>query len=226
MSYESPGKKPLEDALAKMGKFVSPALRASIERAIASIDHTDPRLVLEALPYDVVLFHRDTYAHARRLVPMIKAAHDVRCYIEAIVLSHGVIQLSLRGLFVMAWQRAVLPRGLEARDLEPYYKQGDRRGDVISLINELERNELLVPEHATFLREINATRNKAAHGVIFGEIQPEELEQLSTRTQHAAVGALQTFQAWFNNARPLKQLADEYGHGGNQKMSRSGRRRT
>jgi len=51
---------------------------------------------------------------------------------------------------------------------------------------------------------VNDARNRAAHGVIFGEIVHADLAESSRKCQWAALGALETFKAWFNNARPLK----------------------
>lgn len=51
---------------------------------------------------------------------------------------------------------------------------------------------------------VNDARNRAAHGVIFGETVHADLAELSLKCQWAALGALNTFKAWFNNPRPLK----------------------
>jgi hypothetical protein len=205
--YVSPSKKQLEDALAKMGRFASPRLRETVENAIANLDHTDPAKVRELLPPDVHAFYQHTTVRAATLTPLIKQAHDAGCFIEAIILSHGMIQFALRGLYVMAWQRAVMPRPLTPDELAPYYQQGDSRGDVHALIDTLEQNGLIEREpHGNHLRSVNRRRNQAAHGVIFGEIAHADLLEHSRKCQWAAVGALKTFQAWFNNARPLKNL--------------------
>lgn len=213
MAYESPAKKKLESALANLGAFASPELRKIIEDSIASIDHTDPQTVRGALPAEVLGFYQATSVRALRLAPLIMNANRAGCHIEAIVLAHGLIQLSLRGLFVMAWQRAMLPRSLSAEELSPFYKPGSRRGDVITLIDDLEGQELLFEHHAKFLREVNAMRNKAAHGVIFGELEPSDLQEFAVKAQNAAVGALKRFEAWFNNPQPLKRLPPAPGSG-------------
>ena len=203
--YESPGKKQLEEGLAKMGTFASPAFRKMITDTIAKLDHTDPRKVRDLLPPEAHAFYVETSVRAARLVPLIKQAHENGCFIESIVLSHGMIQFSLRGLYVMAWQRAVMPVPLTAEQLAPYYKQRSRQGDVYPLIEVLEKNGLIHREpHGHHLRMVNDLRNKAAHGVIFGEIVHADLQESSRKCQWAAVGVLETFRAWFNNPRPLK----------------------
>jgi hypothetical protein len=203
--YESPAKKQLEDALAKMGQFASPKIRRIVGEAIANLDHTNPQEVRELLPPEALAFYQHTTIRAATLVPLIKQAHDSRCFIESIILSHGVVQFALRGLYVMAWQRAVMPTRLTPEQLAPYYKQRSRQGDVYPLIEVLERNGLLQGEHhANHLRMVNDSRNRAAHGVIFGQLVHSELEESSGKCQWAALGALETLKAWFNNARPLK----------------------
>ena len=95
--------------------------------------------------------------------------------IESIILSHGLIQFTLRGLYISAWQRGVLPVALSESHLRPYYKQGSKEGDVFRLIGALEENGLIFDFHANHLRSVNRLRNKAAHGIIFGEIEPSAL---------------------------------------------------
>lgn len=77
---------------------------------------------------------------------------------------------------------------------------------MFPLIEVLEKNELIVDFHARHLRSVNELRNRAAHGVIFGEIEHAALSEASDKAQHAALGALQRFQAWFNNPQPLKHV--------------------
>jgi hypothetical protein len=207
-TYESPVKRQIEQGLATMGKFASPRLRALVEEAVANIDHTDPKRIVELLPPEVLAFYRYTVVRAVALTPLIKHAHESGCYIESIILSHGLIQFALRGLYVLAWQRAVLPRSLSTEELKPYYRQRSREGDVFPLIEALEKNELIFDFDAEHLKSVNELRNKAAHGVIFGEIEHSALSQASDKAQYAALGALERFQAWFNNAQPLKHVPD------------------
>jgi hypothetical protein len=117
----------------------------------------------------------------------------------------ALIQFALRGLYVLAWQRTVLPRALQESELAPYYKQGSRRGDVFALVRTLEENGVLFDFHAAHLRSVNDARNSAAHGVIFGEIELDALKGSSEKAQHAALGALETLRTWFNNPRPLQK---------------------
>jgi hypothetical protein len=204
--YESPSKKELQGLLAKHGQHLSPTLRKHVEDAIAGLDHTNPADVVKLLPAPVLAFYQHTLARGVALTPLIARAHEAGCYIEAIILSHGLIQFALRGLYVLAWQRTVLPRGLTELELSPYYKQGSRGGDVFSLIRVLAEDEVIFDFHAAHLRSVNDARNSAAHGVIFGEIEPAELRESSKKAQHAAVGALDTLRTWFNNPRALKKV--------------------
>jgi hypothetical protein len=202
--YQSPSKKIIEDALAKAGPALSPELRTKIEAAIASIDHTDPQEFIRLLPPSVIDFYRFAVLRAMELAPLIKAAFDSGCFIESIILSHGLIQFALRGLYVLAWQRAKLPTPLSADELAPYYKQGSRQGDVFHLIGTLGKHGLIDDSHANHLRNVNTLRNRAAHGVIFGEMSHSDLGPGAEKAQYAALGALERLQAWFNNPQPLQ----------------------
>ena len=202
-SYESPLKRQLEDNLAKMGRFAPPRTRQLIEEAISKIDHTDPKAVIGALPAEAAAFYRLAVQRGVALVPMIKHAHESQCDIETIILSHGLIQFSLRGLYVLAWQRAVLPRELTASELAPFYKHKSREGDVFPLIEGLLKNQLIYEGQAARLKEVNALRNQAAHGVIFGEIESGALAQGAAMAQHAALATLERFNGWLTNPQPL-----------------------
>jgi hypothetical protein len=205
--HESPAKKQLEEGLAKMGKFASPVIQKVVADALANLDHTNPQKVRDLLPPETHAFYLQTSQRCATLMPLIKRAHENGCFIESIVLAHGLIQFSLRGLYVMAWQRAVMPTPLTIEQLAPYYKQRHRKGDVHPLIETLENNGLLHRDpHGNHLRSVNDIRNKAAHGIIFGEIVHADLAESSRKCQWAAVGMLDTFRAWFNNPRPLKTL--------------------
>jgi hypothetical protein len=203
--YQSPSKKVLEDLLAKHRQHLSPEICRHVQTAITGLDHTDPREVVKLLPAPVLAFYQHTVTRSFVLTPLIAKAHAAGCYIESIVLSHGLIQFALRALYVLAWQRSVLPSQLSENSLAPYYKQnGGGKGDVFRLIETLENNEVIQDFHAAHLRNVNQIRNKAAHGVIFGEIEPQGLLDASATSQHAALGAVETLKAWFNNPRPLR----------------------
>ena len=205
--YESPAKRQLEESLAKMGQFASPVIRKAVEDAIANLDHTDPQKVGDLLPSETRAFYLHTALRSAALLPLIKHSHESGCFIESIILDHGLVQFALRGLYVMAWQRAVMPTALTPKQLAPYYREASRQGQVKALIEKLDTNGLLLGEqHAGLLRMVNEVRNRAAHGVIFGEIALTDLEESSRKCQWAAVGALDTFKGWFNNARPLKTV--------------------
>lgn len=204
VKYQSPSKKELEDILAKHRQHLSPKVLKHVEEALAGLDHTDPREVVKLLPAPVLAFYQHSLVRALALTPLIAKAHAAGCYIESIILSHGLVQFALRGLYVLAWQRSVLPTALSEHLLVPYYKQGGGLGDVFRLIKALEDNGVIFDFHAEHLRSVNQLRNRAAHSVIFGEIEPGTLHESSAKAQHAALGALDTLKAWFNNPRPLR----------------------
>jgi hypothetical protein len=205
--YESPSKRELEELLAKHGQYLSSKIRKHVEDAIGNLDHTDPGEVIKLLPSPVLAFYQHTLARAVALTPLIAKAHQAGCFIESIILSHGLIQFALRGLYVVAWQRTILPSALSDTQLAPYYKQGSRQGDVSRLVAVLEENGIILDFHAKHLRSVNDIRNRAAHGVIFGEIDPPALEPSSGKSQYAALGALDTLRTWFNNPRPLQKAS-------------------
>jgi hypothetical protein len=207
--YESPLKKKVVAVLAKQGPHLSPTLRRKVEEAIEGLDHTNPREAVELLPPTVLDFYVRSDERGTVLVPLVVKAHEAGCYIESIVLSHGIIQFALRGLYVLAWQRTVMPLALSESDLAPYYKQRSKRGDVVSLVKTLEESGLILADHAEHLRRVNADRNSAAHGVIFGEVDIAALAEPSKAAQRAALGALQMLRAWFDNPRPLKSPSVE-----------------
>jgi hypothetical protein len=203
-------KKKLEDALSKMGDFVSPEVRKIVEDAIANLDHTDPQTVRMKLPEEVQGFFKFTVLRAYALISLIERARDAECHIEAIILAHGLIQFALRALFVLGWQRAV-DRPLTTDELAPFYKQSSRnprspKGDVYNLAKELEQNGLIQDYQAAFLLKVNKYRNRAAHGVIFGEIEPDALAELSMDAQRAAKGILQRLLGWFDHPIPLQEV--------------------
>jgi hypothetical protein len=205
--YLSPAKKELEETLARTRHVLTPEIRQMVEDAIASLDHTDPKVVRELLLPDALAFFQFTSMRARVLAPLIKQSHDRGCFIESIVLDHGLVQFALRGLYVMAWQRAVMPTPLTPQQLAPFYLHQSKRGDVHWLVGTLHKNQLLQGDHhAKHLMMVNEVRNKAAHGVIFGEITTDELEAQSTKCQGAALGAIEWFLGWFKNPRPLEFL--------------------
>lgn len=207
-SYESPLKRNLEDGLEKMGNVVSPRTRKLVEDAIARIDHTNPQQLVAALPSEVAAYYRLAVQRGITLVPLIKHAHESRCDIETIILSHGLIQFSLRGLYVLAWQRALLPKPLTPNELAPFYKHKSRQGDVFPLVEELARNKLIYEGQAARLKEVNALRNQAAHGVIFGEISADALAHGASTAQQAALAMLERFYGWFANPQPLIHLPE------------------
>lgn len=206
VKYESPSRGELEDVLAKYGQHFTPKIRQKMEEAIATLDHTDPKDVIARLPPPVLAFYQHTLVRTTALTPLIVKAHEAGCYVESILLSHGLIQFALRGLYVLAWQRAVLPTALSEAELVPYYKRGSKQGDVFPLIAVLEKNELIFDFHAAHLRDVNSLRNKAAHGIIFGELAPADLEPSSAKAYSAAAGALDRLRIWLNNPRPLRKL--------------------
>lgn len=206
--YESPEKVKMKELLENKGHLLSPQIRKIVGEAIIEIDDTNPTEVVELLPLTVRKFYQHTFVRCKALLPMMTMAFNAGCYIESIVLAHGVIELSLRALYVLSWQRAVLPLALTEEKLAPFYKQQlkSKKAKVFHLADELERNGLIHAEQAAFIRNINELRNSAAHGVIFGEIELPELKDKAEKASWAANGALDKLQAWFNNPQPLKDL--------------------
>jgi hypothetical protein len=206
MKHESPFKKQLEDSLVQMGEFATPEIRKIAEDAIAKLDHTHPGEVTSLLPPDTLAFYQHTTERAGALIPLGQRAHDAGCFIEAIILQHGLIQFALRGVFILAWQRALMPNPLSVEQLAPFYKHRSKAGDVHHLVEKLEENGLLQDYFAERLRLVNGLRNKAAHGVIFGEIVEADLAEGSRTCQWAALGALERLNGWFGNPQPLRIL--------------------
>lgn len=206
MTYESPIKKQLEESLVKMGKYASPEIRKTVEDAITKLDHTCPKEIVDKLPSEVMNFYWHTSLRAMSLVPLVGRAMAAGCFIEGVLLAHGMAQFSLRGLYVMAWQRAKIPTALTKEEIRPFYKQRSHKGALYPLIGELESNHLLFAGEVKHLHELNEIRNKAAHGVIFGEITHADLEAVSIRAQETATLALKRFRNWFLNPQPLRIL--------------------
>jgi len=129
---------------------------------------------------------------------MIQHALDVECFIESLILCQGLIQICLRTLYVSAWQRTE-ERALTDNEIRPYFEERKPDGSLFGLVKRCEEKELIEAEQAALLNTINNARNRAAHGVMTGEIEPDELREVSKRAQSAALGALERLQAWFNN---------------------------
>lgn len=84
--------------------------------------------------------------------------------------------------------------------------QKSKKGSVATLVKILRESKIIHPEQAVLIEKINTIRNKAAHGVIFGEIEINELAndvELSIRTANQIFLKL---KAWFNNPLPLNNL--------------------
>ncbi len=207
--HVSPEKKKLIDLLRTQGPLLPENVRKMCEDAIQEIDDTNPADVAKLLPQAVLPFYHHTFKRCQALPPLITHSMSNGCYIESIILSHGLIELCLRGLYVFAWQRAIMPKALTDKDLMPYFKQYSKQGKVHNLVKILDDNGLLYPEHAKLIENINEYRNRAAHGVIFGEIELPELKGKAESAQAASCGALEKLNAWFNNPIPLKNYQNE-----------------
>jgi len=205
--YESPAKQKLRDGLAKMGPFASPMLRHIVEEALTKIDDTDPNVVAAKLPPPVLEFYLQCAKRGHELALHGKKAADQGFHIEAIIVCHGLIQYALRGLYVLGWQRASdLP--LTQEQLRPFWDHNDHSASVHRLIPVLQESGLLMEPQGELLKTVNATRNKAAHGVVFGEISHEKIGDLSRKVQWAAVGALERMLGWFQNPQPLRRFLE------------------
>ena len=200
--YESPLKQQIEERL----RTARPEMRSLWEDALQRLDHTDPRKIGELLPPRTYDFYLQTAQRALTLMPLAQHAHEAGCYIESIVLFHGLALFCLRGLLGLAWQRAVMPRPLTPDELRPYDSKNTRPGEMPRLVDWLEKDGLLSEIHATQMRRLNDVRNQAAHGVIFGEITTEELARASREGLTAAQWIVDCFTMWISSPQPLKTL--------------------
>lgn len=200
--YESPAKQKIRDALAKMGTLASPAIRAAAERALGGIDDTDPKTVAARLPPSVMAFYLECLVRGHMLTVHAKRARDQGFHIETVIVCHGLIQYALRGLYVLGWQRS-RDLALTEQELKPFYDHSHHTASVHRLIPALAESELLLGPQAELLKTVNAIRNKVAHGVVFGEVPLEQIADLSSKVQWAAVGALERMLGWFQNPKPL-----------------------
>jgi hypothetical protein len=201
---ESPVKQQLRESLAKMGEYANSAVRKAAEDAIANIDDTDPKAIRDRLPQPVLKFYQDCAVRGLELAQHARRARDQGFHIETIIVCHGLIQYALRGLYVLAWQRS-RESPLTEDELRPFWDHNDRRASVRKLIPALVDSDLLIETQGPLLVQVNAIRNRAAHGVVFGEIPLDQIAGLSEKVQWAAVGALKRMQGWFSNPRPLKR---------------------
>jgi hypothetical protein len=103
-----------------------------------------------------LLWHQ-TFTRAQRLVPMIEHAIDAGCFIEALVLCHGVIQICLRTLCVSVWQRSE-ERPLTGVEIKPYFEARKVDGSLHALIRRCEDREVIEPEQAALLRRVELTK--------------------------------------------------------------------
>jgi hypothetical protein len=191
--YVNPSRRQFEDLRAKY-----PALAKYADYALANLNDVDPQEVLAKLPPEYLDLIRDTIVRAFRATRLIERAVKATCYIEALVLCHGIAQMSLRTLYVCAWQRTE-ERRLTADEVAPYFSSGRDARSLHNLVHECRSRELIEPGQAELLLLVNDLRNSAAHGIINGEIEPQSLESDVLRAQHATLGALQRLQAWTNN---------------------------
>src|SRR5258708_9233821 len=125
-AYESPLKRQIEERI----RTAPPGMRDLFVEALGKLDHTDPRKVLELMPAGTRDVYERTALRARDLMPLAQHAHEAGCYIESLILFHGLALFCLPALFVLAWQRAIMPRPLtpeKVRRLLPHPIQ-PRRG--------------------------------------------------------------------------------------------------
>lgn len=175
-----------------------PELAKIIEPALEGFDDTDSSEVLKCLPAPILLEMRAHLERARTVVAKADAARQASCLIETIVLCHGMTLLALRILGVCATQRSTeSPMNEEA--LRPLLSSETTRGELKGLVDQLRARQILEPEQASFLLWLNENRNRAVHGVIFGEIGEAELSDVALKSVHAASGAIKRAQAWMNN---------------------------
>jgi hypothetical protein len=195
--YVNPMRRQFEELRAKHLSLAKYA-----DYALANLNDVDPQEVLAKLPPAYLTLIRDTIARSWRLMPLVDRAVKAQCYIETLVLCHGVIQMSLRTLYVCAWQRTET-RNLTPGEAEPYFRTGRGARSVHNLVNECRAKELIQQPQADLLLRVNELRNSAAHGIISGEVEPESLQEDVLNAQHATVGALHRLQTWTNNPCPF-----------------------
>jgi hypothetical protein len=82
-----------------------PELASYADYALANLNDVDPQEVLNKLPPKYLELIRHTITRSLAVIPLPRRAIEAHCYIEALVLCHGVIQMCLRTLYVCAWQR-------------------------------------------------------------------------------------------------------------------------
>lgn len=203
--YESPAKQNLRDALAESGLFANPALRTGVGDAIAKLDDTDPNTVRDKLPASVLRFFQECAVRGQELALHGRKARDQGFHIETIIVCHGLIQYALRGLYVLGWQRS-RAAPLTEEELRPFWDHNDRRASVHKLIPLLAESGLLLDLQGDLLSTVNGLRNKAAHGVVFGEIPLDQIAGMSEKVQWASLGALERMLGWFSNPQPLKRI--------------------
>src|SRR4051812_39128167 len=104
MADDIPYRNPMRDTFENL-KREHPELAVYSDYALANLNDIHPATVLAKLPARYPVLWQQTFQRARRLVPMIQHAVDAECFIESLVLCHGLIQISLRALYVSAWQR-------------------------------------------------------------------------------------------------------------------------
>ncbi len=200
--YESPLKRQIEERI----RTAPPGMRDLFVEALGKLDHTDPRKVLELMPAGTRDVYERTALRARDLMPLAQHAHEAGCYIESLILFHGLALFCLRALFVLAWQRAIMPRPLTPEKVRRFDPTKSKPGEVGKLIEWLHGDGLLPPIEAKQMRTLNEVRNRAAHGVIFGEISPQELAAASVESLTAAQWIVDWTKTWFSNPRPLKRV--------------------
>jgi hypothetical protein len=197
MSSEPAVRNPMRDRFEEL-KRKHPELAHYADYALANLNDVDPLDVLRKLPEKYPLLWQKTFTRGQRLVPLIQRAVDAECYVEALILCHGVIQICLRTLYVSVWQRTE-DRPLTDLEVRPYFEERKAEGSLAGLIDRCVEKEIIEPEQGTLLRRVNQGRNRAAHGVFTGEIEPAELAEAARKAQWAAVGALDRLQGWINN---------------------------
>jgi hypothetical protein len=191
--YRNPMRKTFEDIRAK-----HPELANYCDYSVANLNDVDPKDVLAKFSPSFMQMQREALTRAMNLVPLLDRAMKRECFIEVLVLTHGLMQIALRLLYVCAWQRTE-DRPLTEGEIRPYFQPKSFQGSLLGIVDHCLKVELIEPEHANLLRLMNEARNRAAHGIVAGEMTIEELRPSAERAQYAALGALERFQAWLNN---------------------------
>lgn len=195
--------KKLWEHLAALGAYASPEVREQIAAALrrAATGKASPvALMLPAATRKVFEF---AIVRTFLLAPQVTHAAQAGCQVEAVILAHGSAQLGARALHVL-WLQSKSAQPLDELALKPFYQPESKSGSLHYLTPRLKQAGLLSDSEAADLEWLNRHRNKVAHGVIFGEVEPPELLALTVRAARTSL----------NTQLAVLRFAAQTGYGG------------